>query len=66
MTDKHVEAVRRKMLDRSIVGLQKYGVNLEREDYSMLDWLKELQQELMDGAAYCQVLISKIEGNQND
>lgn len=63
MTDRHVEAVRQKLLERSQVGLAKYGVNLERTDYAFLDWLKELQNEMLDGANYCQVMIDALEKN---
>ena len=55
--DANVEAVRKKMLDRSVVGLAKYGVTTERKDLSRIQWLNHLQEELMDAANYLQVLI---------
>jgi hypothetical protein len=54
--DKHVKAVTEMMLERSRVGLSKYGVNLERTDLDTLAWLTHLQQELMDAANYVEVL----------
>lgn len=59
--DKHVEAVRQKMLERSQRGLNKYGVTLERTDLKTLDWLRHAQEEAMDLAAYLQVLIDEEE-----
>jgi len=56
-SDPIVEAVRAKLLQRSQVGLIKYGVGLDREDLSELDWLKHLQEELMDSVNYLEVLI---------
>lgn len=57
MKDKHVTAVRKKLRDRARTGLRKYGVTTERTDLSRLDWLNHLQQELLDGAVYLEVLI---------
>ena len=51
-SDPIVESVRQKLLDRSNVGKEKYGVGLDRGDLSRLDWLNHLQEELLDGAGY--------------
>jgi hypothetical protein len=62
MTDKRdpiVEAVRAKLLYRSQVGLTKYGVGLDREDLSTLDWLIHAQEESLDLANYLETLIQK-------
>lgn len=58
-TDKHVESVRDKLLQRSKVGLEKYGVTTERTDTSTLQWLIHAQEEAMDLAVYLQVLIDR-------
>ena len=55
--DKHVEAVREKMRERSQRGISKYGVTLERTDLTTLDWLRHAQEESMDFSLYLQVLI---------
>ena len=55
--DKHVEAVRQQLLERSQVGPRKYGVTTERQDLTRLDWIRHAQQEAMDLAVYLQVLI---------
>ena len=54
--DKNVEAVRKMLLDRSVVGLKKYGVTTERTDTDFQGWIEHLQQELLDAAIYCQRL----------
>ncbi|MFZ9968002.1 MAG: hypothetical protein ACO3IN_13570 [Steroidobacteraceae bacterium] len=57
MTDPIVEAVRLKLLSRSQVGLHKYGVGLDRQDLSRLEWLRHAQEEAMDLVNYLEVLI---------
>jgi hypothetical protein len=41
---------------RTKVGLKTYGVTMEREDFTHLDWLTYLQEELMDAVIYLQRL----------
>lgn len=57
--DPIIDAVREKMLQRSQVGMLKYGVGLDRKDLSRLDWLKHAQEEAMDLAGYLEVLIQR-------
>ena len=52
--DANVDAVRKKLLDRSLVGLAKYGVTTERKDLGLPEWLNHLQEELMDSTVYVQ------------
>jgi len=47
-----------KIQQRAEVGLKKYGTTMEREDFSDLDWMNYLQEELMDGAVYLQRMIN--------
>jgi hypothetical protein len=61
VSDKHVEAVIFKLRQRSEAGLVKYGVTLERNDLSRLDWLRHAQEEALDLANYLQVLINQEE-----
>ena len=58
--DKNVEAVRQKLLDRSVFGLSKYGVTTERTDVDLQGWLTHLQEELMDASIYVQRLLNEI------
>ena len=52
MTDSIVESVLDKFKERSEKGIDKYGVTLDREDLSGLEWLTHLQEELMDATLY--------------
>jgi len=54
--DKNVVAVRDMLWERMEKGFNKYGVNTERSDLSILDWLQHLQEELLDAAVYVQTL----------
>ena len=58
--DRNVEAVREKMLQRSIVGLNKYGVTTERTDVDLAGWLEHLQLELLDAAIYIEAAMGRI------
>lgn len=51
-TDSIVEAVREDLLNRSRVGLKKYGVALDRTDLSLRDWLQHSYEECLDMANY--------------
>jgi hypothetical protein len=53
------DAVCAKIQQRAEVGLKKYGVTLEREDLTELDWLIHAQEEAMDLVNYLEVLIQK-------
>jgi hypothetical protein len=60
MKDKIVQQVIDKYAERSRIGIEKYGTTLEREDYTLLDWLKEAQQEAMDFTLYCEAAMHDI------
>ena len=55
-----VESVIEQFKQRSEVGINKYGVTLDRDDLTMLEWLKHLQEELMDATLYIEKLKSKL------
>lgn len=59
MEDKIVNRVVDGYKRRSKVGIAKYGTTLERNDLSGLDWLKHLQEELMDATLYIEALKGK-------
>lgn len=59
--DANVEAVRTMLIERSVLGLAKYGTTTERKDLSGRDWLQHLQEELLDAAVYVQALKSSSE-----
>lgn len=56
MTDKIVESVVSKYKTRSAVGVLKYGTTLETNNKD--NYLKHLQEELMDATLYIEKLIS--------
>ena len=51
-----VNDVVRSIRQRAREGKQKYGVTLDREDLSLLDWLRHLREELQDAALYARKL----------
>jgi hypothetical protein len=52
-----VDSVRQKLLERSQVGIQKYGTMMDRTDLDTLAWLKHAQEEALDLAVYLERLI---------
>lgn len=52
--DSIVESVVNKFQSRSEVGIKKYGVTLDREDLSTIEWIDHLQCELMDAILYAE------------
>ncbi|CAB5224283.1 hypothetical protein UFOVP387_51 [uncultured Caudovirales phage] len=60
MKDTIVESVIEQFKQRSEVGINKYGVTLDREDLKALEWLQHLQEELMDATLYVQKLKEKL------
>lgn len=54
--DSVVQSVVEKFLDRSRVGIEKYGTTLDRHDLDMLTWITHAQEELMDGILYLEKL----------
>ena len=63
--DSNVASVRVKLLQRSDVGLRKYGVTTERGDVGTIGWLKHAQEEAMDLCIYLEAAISSLEGKNN-
>ena len=51
-----------KIKARSDVGKRKYGVTMEEETLTRLEWLIHAQEEAMDLAVYLQKLIEMEEG----
>lgn len=51
-TDSVVFSVIKQFKERADFGLQKYGVNLDRKDLSVLDWIRHAQEEHMDAILY--------------
>ena len=60
LKDGIVERVINQFKQRSAVGITKYGVTLDRNDLSMLDWLNHAQQEAMDFCLYLEKIKQEI------
>lgn len=63
-TDSIVDHVIDKFIDRSIVGKQKYGTDLDRDDYSLSEWIQHAIEEHMDSILYLQKVKKIIDGNK--
>jgi hypothetical protein len=60
MKDTIVESVINQFKERSSVGIKKYGVTLDREDLTTLEWLNHAQQEAMDFVLYLEKLKNEL------
>lgn len=54
--DGNVERIRDMLLQRSMVGLKKYGAVTAESNLGVVQWLQHLQEELLDAAVYVEVL----------
>lgn len=52
VVDSIVEAVISKIRTRSEIGIAKYGITLDRKDYSTIDWIDAAIEEQMDNILY--------------
>lgn len=57
MKDSIVESVIEQFKQRSEVGKIKYGITLDREDLSALQWMIHFREELQDGLLYLERII---------
>lgn len=57
------ESVAKQLFDRADIGKKKYGVTMERDDLSLLEWLQHLQEELMDATVYVEKLKEVVRKN---
>ena len=60
LKDAIVEEVRQDLHNRSQVGIKKYGVTLERDDLSLLEWHQHQYEELLDAAVYTKKIIKQL------
>ena len=64
--DEIVDAVRERLLERSIAGQQKYGMKMTRDDLSLKDWIKHALEECLDQAVYLERLGRDVELAEDD
>jgi len=50
-----------KFRSRAMIGKQKYGTDMDRDDLSMIEWLRHAQEEAMDQSIYLEKLIQEYE-----
>ena len=68
--DKVVRRVLRKMEERSLVGQAKYGAmmheEIEGKDKDLLDFLNDVQEEIMDALLYIEAAKKCLENEKKD
>ena len=62
--DTIVESVINQFKQRSEVGINKYGVTLDRTDLNTLEWMIHLREELQDGLLYLERIIQDTQKNE--
>jgi len=62
--DSIVDGVVDKFIDRSRVGKANYGVTLDREDWSLEQWIEAAQEEHMDAILYLEKIKTIIGGKK--
>lgn len=65
MKDTIVEAVIEQFKERSKVGINKYGVTLDRTDLSFLEWINHAQEEAMDLCLYLEKIKQELKPFKN-
>jgi hypothetical protein len=61
VTDSIVDSIIDQFVQRATFGKQKYGVDLDREDLSVLEWIEHAKQEHMDAILYLEKLKKIVE-----
>ena len=59
--DSIVQSVIQQFIERSKMGKEKYGTDLDRTDLDTKDWIQHAKEELMDGILY----LEKLKKNMN-
>lgn len=59
------ESVINKIRSRADVGEKKYGVTMERDDLNLYDWIKHLQEELLDASVYIEKVLQELKNNEH-
>jgi len=58
--DSVVDSIITQFIERSNIGLKKYGTTLDRTDLEVLDWIEHSKQEAMDLILYLEKLKREI------
>jgi hypothetical protein len=62
--DSIVTSVINQFTARAKMGKKKYGVDLDRTDLSLLDWIEHAKQEHMDAILYLEKIKQEIDGQE--
>jgi hypothetical protein len=60
-TDSIVDSIIDQFVQRATFGKQKYGVDLDREDLNILEWIEHAKQEHMDAILYLEKIKKIVE-----
>jgi len=60
--DSIVQSVVNKFNSRAKQGFEKYNNTLDRNDFTVLEWIENAQEELMDGILYLEKLKKTLGG----
>lgn len=64
--DPIVEKVRALLLNRSQLGMAKYGCDMTRTDLDLIDWHQHRLEELLDSAVYTMRIIETMKAGLDD
>jgi len=60
--DSIVQSVMNKFHTRAEMGYKKYNNTLDRNDFTVIQWIENAQEELMDGILYLEKLKKTLNG----
>ena len=63
-TDSVVDSIIDQFVSRASFGKTKYGVDLDREDLNVLEWIEHAKQEHMDAILYLEKIKQEILGKE--
>ena len=64
--DSIVTTIIKQFEERSLKGKAKYGVDLDRTDLSLLEWIEHAKQEHMDAILYLEKIKQTISGQEKN
>lgn len=62
--DTNVEKNRELLLQRSLAGIEKYGITTDANNQQLRDWLQHALEEALDMANYLQAAISMLDAGR--
>jgi len=62
--DSVVSSILNQFTTRALMGHKKYGVNLDRKDLSILEWIEHAKQEHMDAILYLEKIKQELSGKE--